>query len=80
MDKIKEMKKKGARLITISSDRKNVYYHFSHKGKIITRQFPSSKVKSICGIFPNAELYERELMEKRDVKFKGHPNPIKLFT
>lgn len=74
------MKKKGARLITISSDGKKVYYHFERRGKIVARHFAASKVKSICGIFPNAELYERELMEKRGVKFKGHPNPVKLFT
>lgn len=80
VDKVSEMKRKGARLVTVSSDGKKVYYHFSLRGKIITRQFPASKVRSICRIFPNAELYERELMEKKNIKFKGHPNPTKLFT
>jgi len=42
--------------------------------------FPARNLKSLTPLYPGAELYERELMEKYGVKFAGHPKPLKLFT
>gem|GEM_PF-2238482 len=77
---IKKLLEGGARLITISCDGKKVYYHFFFDGKIITHPKSKRNLKSLCDVFPDAELYERELMEKYGVKFANHPKPEKLFT
>lgn len=83
MKQIKAMKDVGAHLITISSNGDWVIYHFSHEGKIKNLKFELNKnkqVSTITKIYPGAEMYERELMEKYQLKFRGHPNPVKLFT
>ena len=80
LDKIREMKKSGARLITISSNGKWVVYHFDLGGKIHNLKFKAFRLQSICDIYPGAEMYEREIMEKFGVSFQNHPNPVKLFT
>ncbi|MBR9681626.1 MAG: NADH-quinone oxidoreductase subunit C [Candidatus Altiarchaeota archaeon] len=77
---IQKMKDAGAHLITISSNGKWLVYHFRHDAEIKNLKFPATSVKSITKIYPGAELYEREIMEKYGVKFRGHPNPVKLFT
>ena len=80
MEKIKEMTKNNARLVTISFFNNTLYYHFSLNNKQITINKSAKNAESICKLFPGAELYEREIMEKFEVKFKNHPNPVKLFT
>ena len=80
MKELELAKEKGARLITVSCDGKKLYYHFFLDGEIRTVSKPAKGAKSICSVFPNAEIYEREIMEKRDIKLKGHPRPLKLFT
>lgn len=77
---IAEFKEKGARLITISCDGEKIYYHFYLNNRVETVEKPKFRAKSICSIFPNAEFYEREIMEKHGVKFRNHPRPVKLFT
>jgi len=73
------MKGKGARLITISCDGKKLHYHFFLAGEVKTLRKPVKGAQSICSLYPGAELYEREIMEKFGVRFRGHP-PKKLFT
>ena len=75
-----ELKEKGARLITISCDGEKLYYHFYLNGRIETVEKPKLRAVSICGLFPNAEFYEREIMEKHGVRFRNHPRPVRLFT
>lgn len=81
---IKKFKKKGARLITISELNDGLVYTLSLRGKIINLKVKLNKKKpeiiSMVDVFPNAELYEREIMEKTRVRIRGHPNPKKLFT
>ena len=77
---IQEMRDKGARLVTISSNSDWIVYHFDFEGKIHNLKFPAKNVRSISKIYPGAEMYEREIMEKYGVKFRGHPKPVKLFT
>ncbi len=82
--KLKDLKKKGARLITISDLNDSIVYHLSSKGKTINLKVNLSKKKpeiaSMTDVFLNADLYEREIMEKTSIKIKDHPNPKKLFT
>lgn len=73
------MKEMGARLITVSCDGKKLYYHFFLRGKIETISKTAKNAESIRKIFPSAELYEREIMEKRRIKLRGHTLK-KLFT
>jgi len=80
LQKIRGMKNKGARLITISSNGRWIVYHFDFEGRIHNLKFPAKNVPSITKIYPGAEMYEREIMEKYGVKFRGHPKPFKLFT
>ncbi|HDR53741.1 MAG TPA: NADH-quinone oxidoreductase subunit C [archaeon] len=80
MKSLKEMKTRGARLITMSCDGASVFYHFFYQGQHQTMAFPARNLKSLTPLYPGAELYERELMEKYGVKFAGHPKPLKLFT
>ena len=80
VEKIKEMAEKKARLVTISFFNNHLYYHFSLENEQITINQPVKNAESICKLYPGAELYEREIMEKFEVKFKNHPNPVKLFT
>ena len=39
----------------------------------------SNSVKSITGVFPSANLFERELAEMLGIRVSGHPNLKKLF-
>lgn len=80
LDQIRKIKKQGARLVTMSSNGEWVVYHFLFDGGIKHLKLPASHIYSICSIYPGAELYEREIMEKYGVTFRGHPNPVKLFT
>ena len=82
-EKLKEFKQKGARLITISDVENSLVYTLSLDGKTINLKVELSKNKqitSVTDVFLNADLYEREIMEKTKIKIKGHPNPKKLFT
>ena len=74
------MAQKNARLITISFFENILYYHFALENQQIEIKKEAKKAESICKLYPGAELYEREIMEKFEVKFKNHPNPVKLFT
>jgi NADH:ubiquinone oxidoreductase subunit C len=82
--KLKDFKKKGARLITISDLKDSIIYHLSLDGKTINLKVKLNKEKpeidTMTDVFLNADLYEREIMEKTRIKIKGHPNPKKLFT
>jgi len=82
--KLRGLKKKGGRLITISDLNNNLVYHFMLDRKTINLKVKLDKKKlemdSIASIFPNADLYEREIMEKTNIRIKNHPNPKKLFT
>lgn len=68
------------RLITISYREKTgqVMYHFGD-GTIKRVKVRNNKVKSACKEYPNAELYEREIGEKFNIIFVGHPNQERLF-
>jgi len=82
--KLKDFKKKGARLITISDLKDSIVYHLSLNGKTINLKVKLNKKKpeiaSVTDVFLNADLYEREIMEKTKIKIRSHPNPKKLFT
>jgi len=82
--KLKDLKRKGARLITISDLNDCIVYHLSLNGKTINLKVKLNKKKpeiaSMTDVFLNADLYEREIMEKTKIKIKDHPNPKKLFT
>lgn len=82
--KLKDFKKKGARLITISDLNDNIVYHLSLDEKTFNLKVKLNKAKleieTMTDIFLNADLYEREIMEKTRIKIKNHPNPKKLFT
>lgn len=80
MKELRELKEQGGRLVTISCDGEKLYYHVFLDGEIRTFEKDTKKARSACPVFPGAELYEREIMEKHGVKFRGHPNPVKLFT
>ena len=84
---IKTLKFLNARLITISGvdDQKElrVFYHFDLRGKIVNLVVPllgkKPSIKSICRIYPNSDLYERELAEMFNIKVTGHPDLRPLF-
>ena len=80
LNQIRKIKKQGARLITMSSNGEWVVYHFQFPGGIKNLKLPAKNIHTICPIYPGAEMYEREIMEKYGVTFRGHPNPVKLFT
>lgn len=81
---LKNLKKKGARLIAISDLRNDLVYHLILDGKPINIRLElnpeSPEADSMTDVYANAELYEREIMEKSGIKIRGHPNPKKLFT
>jgi NADH-quinone oxidoreductase subunit C/D len=82
MMRFKELKKKGARLSTITAvDKKTLIYHFFVNGKFknIKVKIKNNRIESICSIFPNAEFYEREIFETFGIKFEGNPNLKRLF-
>jgi len=82
--KLRGLKKKGGRLITISDLSNSLVYHLILNEKTINLKVKLDKKKpemdSMTSVFPNAVLYEREVMEKTNIRIKGHPNPKKLFT
>ncbi len=87
LDVVKELKSERARLITITglddqTDMK-VYYHFDLSGGIINLSiaFPKEDpwTHSVVGLYPNADLYERELHEMFNLKIEGHPGLKPLF-
>lgn len=82
--KLKNFKEKGARLITISEFNDNIVYHLMLDGKTINLKVnlneKKPEIESMTDVFLNADLYEREIMEKTRIKIKNHPNPKKLFT
>ena len=75
------------RIITISgvdvAEGIEVIYHMEHEGTVINLRttLPKEKpeIDTITGIFPGANLFERELMEMLGVTVKNHPNPKRLF-
>jgi len=82
--KLKDFKKEGARLITVSDLNDSIVYHLSLNRKTINLKVKLDKEKpeidTMTDVFLNADLYEREIMGKTRIKIKGHPNPKKLFT
>jgi len=60
-----------------------VIYHLEFGHELLNlKAFVSKKsnaIDSITGIFPSANLFERELAEMLGIKIKGHPNLKKLF-
>ncbi len=82
MSIFQELKKKKARLVTITAiDEKVLVYHFivSKKVKNIRVNIKNNETESLTKIFPNAELYEREIFDMFGIKFKGHPKLESLF-
>lgn len=83
-EKLKDFKKKGARLTTISDLNNSIVYHLSLNGKNINLKVKLNKknpeIDTMTNVFQNADLYEREIMEKTKIKIRSHPNPKKLFT
>ena len=84
---VKRLKEERARLITITglddqTDMK-VYYHFDLSGSIVNLVIPLPKenpgVHSIVQVYPNADLYERELAEMFNMRIEGHPDLKPLF-
>jgi NADH-quinone oxidoreductase subunit C len=61
----------------------DVIYHFIHQKKTINIRVSLDKkkcaVESITGIYPGANLFERELHEMLGVEVRNHPNLKKLF-
>jgi NADH:ubiquinone oxidoreductase subunit C len=61
----------------------DVIYHFIHKAKTINIRISVDRkkcaVESITGIYPGANLFERELHEMLGIEVKNHPNLKKLF-
>ncbi len=82
MSIFQELKRKKARLVTITAvDEKNLVYHFIVSGKVknIKVNIKKNEIESLTKIFPNAELYEREIFDMFGIKFKGHPKLESLF-
>ncbi len=71
------MKKKGARLVTISFDGRLIY-HFFLNGRFIRKEV-EPPAPTLTGLYPSAEFYERELAEKYGLRFEGHKTR-RLFT
>jgi NADH:ubiquinone oxidoreductase subunit C len=84
---IKTLKFLEARLMTISGldDQKEikVFYHFDLNGKVVNVVVPltgkNPTIKSVYEIYPNSDLYERELAEMFNIKVTGHPDLRPLF-
>ena len=63
-----------------------IYYHFSHDetGHIINLHVvlphENPEIKSLTGLFSAAEWIEREIYELLGIKFRGHPNLVKLLS
>ena len=59
-----------------------VIYHFWHGGKELNLKFrlpaKNSRVRTITGHYPGAELFERELAEMLGIDVEGHPSPGRL--
>jgi len=82
MSIFQELKKKKARLVTITAvDERTLIYHFIVNGKVknIKVNVKNNEIESLTKIFPNAELYEREIFDMFGIKFKGHPKLESLF-
>jgi Ni,Fe-hydrogenase III component G len=78
-----ELRAKGARLVAISDVGNQVIYHLELKQDMINLKVElgaRKELDSVTDMFPNAILYEREIAEKRGLRFKGHPDPRRLFT
>lgn len=82
VEELKKLKEKGMRLISISAFDSNLVYHLGGKGKVLNLKTEAKDkgIESATEVFENAAFYERQVYEKRDIKFKGHPNLKKLFT
>lgn len=61
----------------------DVIYHFIHRKSTINIRVSLDRkkctVESVTGVYPGANLFERELHEMFGVDVKGHPNLKKLF-
>jgi NADH:ubiquinone oxidoreductase subunit C len=82
MSIFQKLKKKKARLVTITAvDENTLVYHFIVKGKVqnVKVNLKNNETESLTKIFPNAELYEREIFDMFGIKFKGHPKLESLF-
>jgi NADH:ubiquinone oxidoreductase subunit C len=82
--KLRELKERGARLIAMSNVGNVLVYHLDVGGKLINlrvRLYSERPVAAtVTDVWPNAELYEREIMEKTAIHIEGHPRPRRLFT
>ncbi|MBU4502026.1 MAG: NADH-quinone oxidoreductase subunit C [Nanoarchaeota archaeon] len=75
-------KLRSRRLITISAqvigNENHLFYHFDDNKEVISLElvFPKSEnhVDSIIKIFPNANIFERELHDLFGIEFDGNPN------
>ena len=58
-------------------------YHFDCKPAVLNLKLflplDDLSIPTITGLFPGAELYERDIMEMLGVKVEGHPSPLRLF-
>lgn len=58
-------------------------YHMFSEGYYVNIRVPLPKkkpeMKTVTGIYPGANLFEREVHEMLGVEFPGHPNLEKLF-
>ena len=82
MSIFQQLKRKKARLVTITAiDENTLVYHFIVKGKVqnVKVNVKKNEIDSLTKIFPNAELYEREIFDMFGIKFKGHPKLESLF-
>jgi len=82
MNIFQKLKQKKARLITITAiDENTLVYHFiiNKKVKNVKVNLKNNETESLTKIFPNAELYEREIFDMFGIKFKGHPKLESLF-
>lgn len=85
---LKELKSMGVgRLSSISGTDTGkeieIIYHLVHKDHTINVKVCVTKenceIRTVTGIYPGAELFERELYEMLGVGVSGHPDLKKLF-
>lgn len=74
LEQVARLKRRGARLITITAIRRDGFelvYHLDLKGRIVTVSAKQREpdFKSVIDIFPNAEIYEREAHEFFGIHF-----------
>lgn len=85
---LSELKKTGADRIscitgTDTGKAIEITYHLLRQGKSINLKISlpreNPQIRTITGIFPGAELFEREISEMLGIRVLGHPDPRRLF-